>query len=392
MKKILSVIGLLFLFILCVHIGRALADVAANAQIINQATLTFDDGTGPQTANASVTVTVAHVPGIPTLDSPADDSTAYTGVDTPLDFTYTITAGGNGPDTYTLSSVVTGQVNAGGAAATLPANIYLGATITTTGSTVTDLYVPADGLSDAAVNGIAAGDTVMVAGELRTVSGVIDPAAGTAVISLSGALSAAPGAGVAVLEQQTFTLTVTSGTIVAAGTDITVTAETTAASAAGATPADAVVATFTSGSATLTKYVRNVTSANGTAGVQTFTVGGSANDYYTGGVTGVPGDTLEYLLLAENAGGGDVTGCTIDDVLPTGFVTLVTDAYGTDEVTYVDVAGATETTLSQEADLDAASVSGANLTVHVGTGATNSTGGTIAAGTSVFIVYRVTIN
>ena len=101
---------------------------------------------------------------------------------------------------------------------------------------------------------------------------------------------------------------------------------------------------------------------------------------------------MEYLLLVENSGGGDVTGCTIDDVLPTGFVTLVADAYGTGEVAYVDVGGASFTPLSQEADSDTATVSGANLTVHVGSGATNTTGGLVVSGNSVFIVYQVTIN
>ena len=104
MKKLLSIIGLVFLFTLCVHIGRAMADVAANAQIVNQATLSFDDGSGPQIINASVIVTVAHVPGIPTLNSPADGAIAYSGASTPLDFIYTITANGNGPDTYIINS------------------------------------------------------------------------------------------------------------------------------------------------------------------------------------------------------------------------------------------------------------------------------------------------
>ena len=394
MKKVVSIIGLIFLFTLCVHIGRALADVAANAQIINQAQLTFDDGSGPQTINASVTVTVAHVPGIPTLDSPVDLTIAYAGVDTPLPFTYTITASGNGPDTYTINSVVTGQANTAGAAATGPGTVDLGATITASGSTTSVIQVPADGDdTDSAVNGIAVGDTVVVNSEPRPVVAISDPAAGTAAITLGGAaLSAAPGAGVSILEQQTFTLTVTSGTIVASGTDVVVTVETTASSAAGATAADALTATYTSGSATLTKYVRNVDNANGTTGMRSFTVSTVSYDYYTGGVTGAPGETLEYLLLVENSSGGAVTGCTIDDVLPTGFVTLVADAYGTEEVTYVDVGGGSETPLSQEADLDAATLAGANLTVHVGTGASNSGGGTVAAGNSVFIVYQVTVN
>lgn len=397
MKKLLSIIVLFFLFTLCVHVGRAMADVAANAQIINQATLSFNDGSGAgiQTVNASVTVTVAHVPGVPTLNSPADGSVGYTVANTPLDFTYAITASGNGPDTYTINSSIASQTNNGGSGGvTFPATIDLGATITTVGSTVSVLQVPSDGVNDGAVNGIAVNDMVVVNGVSRSVSAINDAASGTASITLLTPLPAvpgAPGAGVAVLEQQTFTMTVDSGTIAVPGTDIVITVDTTASTAAGSAT-DQVIATYTSGSATLTKYVRNVTSANGTTGATSFTVNLSTNDYYTGGVTGAPGDTLEYLLLVDNSSPGNVTDCTIDDVLPTAFVTLVTDAYGgANEVIYVDNAGA-ETQLSQESDADAAVITGANLSVNVGSGATAATGGTVGGGESVFIVYQVTIN
>ena len=100
---------------------------------------------------------------------------------------------------------------------------------------------------------------------------------------------------------------------------------------------------------------------------------------------------MEYLLLVDNAGSGDVTDCAIDDVLPTDFVTLVTDAYSGDAVIYVAADG-TESPLSQDADTDAATLSGTTLTVNVGTGATSTAGGTVAASESVFIVYQVTIN
>lgn len=409
MKKLLSIIALFFLFSLCVHVGRALADVAANARIVNQATLYFDDGSGViQTTNASVIVTVAHVPGIPTLNAPADGQIAYVDAVTPLTLDYTITAGGNGPDTYTIDSSITGQSNNGSdagvsfAASTGPgetviiagstASIDLGATITTTDSTTSVLNVPADGVDDDEVNGIRVGDIVVVDGVHRTsVTAVSAPVTGTATITLADALSTAPGAGVTVLEQGAFTLTVTSGTIAITGTDIAVTVDTAAVST-DAPASDTVVATYTSGSATLTKYVRNVTRTNGTTGVRSFTVRSATNDYYTGGVTGAPGDTLEYLLLVDNPGSGQVTDCTIEDVLPTGFVSFVSDAYDSDEVVYVDVTGGTEDQYTQDTGDDPATLDGADLTVHVGTGATTTDGGDVGGNASVFIVYRVTIN
>ena len=411
MKKLFSIIALFFLFSLCVHIGRALADVAANARIVNQATLSFDDGSGVlQTTNASVIVTVAHVAGIPTLNAPANGEVAYIDAATPLTFGYTITAGGNGPDTYTINSSIVDQTDNGGnagfsfSASTLPgetititgstASIDLGATITTTGSTTTILHVPSDGVADNAVNGIRVDDIVMVDGGTATrVTAVSDPDSGTATITIADALSTAPGAGVTVLELGAFTLTVTSGTIDITGTDIVVTVETTAVSTDD--PAsDTVVATYTSGSATLTKYVRNVTSANGTTGERSFSFRSSTYRYYTGGVTGAPGDTLEYLLLVDNPGSSPVTDCTIEDDLPTEFVSFVSDAYGSSiEAIHVDENNI-ETELSADADTDAATLSNDTLSVHVGDpdGATPPGGGTVAGNASVFIVYQVTIN
>ena len=409
MKKLFSIIALFFLFSVCVHVGRALADVAANARIVNQATLYFDDGSGViQSTDASVIVTVAHVPGIPTLNAPADGEVAYINAMTPITYNYTITAGGNGPDTYTINSSIADQSNNGSdagfsfAASTGPgetvtiagstASIDLGATITTTGSTTSVLQVPADGVADNAVNGIRVDDIVVVgSGTPTRVTAVSDPDSGTATITLADALSTDPDAGVTVLEQGAFTLTVTSGTIDTTGTDIVVTVDTTAVST-DAPASDTVVASYTSGSATLTKYVRNVTSANGTTGLRQFTFRSATHDFFTGGVTGAPGDTLEYLLLVENPGSGQVTGCSIEDVLPIDFVSFVSDAYDSDELVYVDVTGGTEDQFTQTTGDDPATVDGADLTVHVGAGATITDGGDVAGNASVFIAYQVTIN
>jgi len=372
----------------------AMATVAANTQIINQATLSYNDGTGVQTENASVAVTVSLVPGLATLDSPADQTSVYTGVNTTHTYTYTITAGGNGPDTYTVTTAVAGSTNTTGASTGGDTSFPLGATVTTSGSTTTVLQVPSDGTADSSVNGIENGDTVVVNGEVRTVSGISDPASGTATITLGVALGAAPGAGVSVYEQRTFPVDDLSGTITTVGTDITVTADTTVTNSAG--PAtDQVMSTYTSGQAVLDKYVRNFTDAAGNAGgagAQSFTVNGATNDYYTGGVTGDTGDVLEYVLVASNNGGGQVTACTIADVLPTAFITFNSDAYGaSQDFAYIDEGGS-ETNLTEDPADDAATLSGANLTVNVGAGATSGAGGTIDAGNDVRVAYQVTID
>jgi hypothetical protein len=372
----------------------AMATVAANTQIINQATLSYNDGTGVQTENASVAVTVSLVPGLATLDSPADQSSVYTGANTTHTYTYTITAGGNGPDTYAVTTAVAGSTNTTGAGTGGDTSFPLGATVTTSGSTTTVLQVPSDGTADSSVNGIENGDTVVVNGEVRTVSGISDPASGTATITLGVALGAAPGAGVSVHEQRTFPVDVLSGTITTVGTDITVTADTTVTNSAG--PAtDQILSTYTSGQAVLDKYVRNLTDAAGNAGgagAQSFTVNGATNDYYTGGVTGETGDVLEYVLVASNNGGAQVTACSIADVLPTAFITFNSDAYGvSQDFAYIDEGGS-ETNLTEDPADDAATLSGANLTVNVGAGATSGAGGTIDPGNDVRVAYQVTID
>lgn len=376
--------------------ATAWADVAANTRIINQATLSYDDGSGVQTVNASVSVTVDLVAGIPTLDTPPDDTTPYVGPATILPFTYTITANANGPDTYAISSTVVGEVNTATADASVAGSVDLGATITVSGSTTLVLQVPSDGASDNSVNGIEAGNTIVVGGEVVTVDSVSDPASGTATITLSTGtpLSGPPAAGVSVLEQQTFSVNVQAGTILTPGTDIVVTVDTQASSTAGSAT-DQVIATFTSGTATLTKYVRNLTFAAGNTGgtgSKSFTLNATTYDYYTGGVTGRPGDILQYVLVADNTGTGPVSTCTITDQLPTAYVTLSPDVYAaTAEVIYVDENG-TEHQLTMESDSDQAAYAASTLTANVGTGAGAATGGTLVGGKSVYVAYQVTIN
>jgi hypothetical protein len=339
---------------------------------------------------------VALVPGIAGITAPADAGTPYTGVDTPLDFTFQVTANGNGPDTYTIAGAVGGSTNTAAPSVTTPASVTLGASITVSGSTTTVLQVPSDGVADATpeVNGIAVGDTVVIAGEARQVTAVSDPASGTATITLDAALSAAPGVGEPVLERQDITVTVNSGTINVVGTNITVTANVTVTNTAGPDTAS-VTATFTSGVTAFVKYVRNVTWAGGNAGgsgTTAFTTDGTSYDYYTSGVIGRPGDTLEYVLEASNASAADVTTCTISDVLPTDFVAFAPNIWGgSADVLYVDETG-TENQLTQESDGDVATLAGDTLTVNVGAGASAAAGGTIAVGIVVRVTYQVVIN
>ncbi len=382
---------------------NASASVAANTQIINQATLSYDDGSGLQSVNASVTVTVDLVPGLATLSSPLDQSGAYSGADTQQNYNYTITASGNGPDIYTLTAVVSGAPAPGNTVLSDPgsstptlssASVNLGASVTVSGSTALVLNVPSDGVAGAAVNGIAVGDTLVVSGEARSVSAVTNTGSGTSTITLGSALSSAPAAGVSVFEQQALTLDVFSGNLVSAGSNVTVSVDVTASNSAG-NVSDQVASTYTSGNATLVKYVRNVTDPagnSGGSGGQNFTVEAVSKTYFTGGVTGGTGDVLEYLLVVENTGSGPANLCSVDDVLPSAFVTFSSDAYGApDDLLYINET-ATEIALTEGGGDDQATLSGATLTVTLGTGATPAAGGSIAAGKTVKVAYQVTIN
>jgi hypothetical protein len=315
-------------------------------------------------------------------------------VDTQHTYTYTVTAGGNGPDTYTVTTSVASSTNTTGPSTAGDTSFLLGATVTTTGSSDTILQVPSDRVANGSVNGIEVNDSVVVNGEVRTVTAVSDPDSGTATITLNIGLSGAPGAGVPVLEQRTFSVNVLSGTIVTSGTDITVDVDTTVTNSAPGTTTDQVTSTYTNGLAVLDKYVRNITDPAGNGGgtgPQSFTINGSTNNYYDGGVTGKTGDVLEYVLVASNNGSGPLTDCSITDVLPTAFVNFNSDAYGgSQDIAYVDESN-TETKLTEDPGDDAASLAGADLTVYVGAGATSSTGGTIGAGNDVQVAYRVTI-
>jgi hypothetical protein len=385
--------------LVAVSAAPARANLAANTQIINQAQLSYNDGVSTKTATASVTVTVGLVAAAPNIIPGPPQSTSYTGAATTLSDSYTITAGANGPDTYNLSATVTGSTNTSGATAAPTAlSVALGATVTTVGSSSTVLVVPADGNLPGempGVNGIAVGDTVVIGTDTRTVIAISDNASGTSTITLNSPLTGgAPGVGVLVAEQKVVTVTVTAGTITTTGTNVTVSASITATSvsSAGATlTSGSVLNTYTSGVATLTKYVRNASVPSGSGVPYIY----SGINYYPAGVTAKPGETLEYILVASNSGSGAVSASVISDVLPTGFVTLKPNAYGAGkEVTYVSDTNVV-TTLSAALDADAATYDAGlkTLTVYVGTGATNVAGGSIPGGNkSVLVLYQVTLN
>jgi hypothetical protein len=394
MQFILFILTLIF----AASAGSAWAWTASNTRIVNNATLSYDDGTGTKTVNAiPVVVTVALIPSAPAVTPGPPQTTPYTGPGTPLTNSFTVTAAANGPDTYSITSAISGtSTNTSGAAVNtpVPASVTLGATVTLAGSTTTSINVPADGSSNGNVNGIHTGSTVVIGSDTRTVSAVTDNAAGTSTITLSAALSAAPGAGILVAEQATVQVVVTSGSITTPGTNITVAKNITVTSTTSPNPAvtsGTVTDTYTSGLASLNKFVRNVTQSTMAGGGTTYPYSG--NTYYTSGITANPGDFLEYILVVNNSGTGPVNASLVSDALPTSYVVLRANAYGANrEVTYVSDTNATST-YSAASDADQATYAAGTLTVYLGTGATNAAGGSIPGNNSrVLVLYQTTVN
>ena len=366
LTRIIILAQLAFLGICLCLSAPAWANLAANTQIINSATLSYYDGTGTKTATASVSVTVVLVASAPTIVAGTAQTTSYSGSANLTD-SYTVTASANGPDTYNITAAVSGFTNTSGAAATPTAlTVSLGATVTTAGSSATVIVVPSDGVANNNLNGIVVGSTVVISGDVRTVTAISDNASGTSTITLNTALSGgAPGTGVLVAEQKVITTTVTPGTITSSGTDVTVSdkATITSATTSSATATSgAVLNTFTSGAATLTKYVRNVSTASGTGTPYVY----NSTNYYSAGVTAKPGEVLEYVLVATNSSTtGSVSASVVTDSLPTSYVAFTKGAYsGGTDVTYVDETGAASYLTAN--GTGAANYSAPTLTVYIG--------------------------
>lgn len=398
--------NILFLFCLSLALvataGSAMANVAANTAIVNTARLSFDGGS----ANASVTVTVALVPAQPNVTI-TNATGAYTAPDTPsLTNSVQITSTANGPAGYTVAPTVSASTNSDVPSVSGGTSVTIGATVTTGTSSTTYVTVPASGASgaNAEVNGIAVNDMIVftVNGNAYTkqVTSTTDNGDGTYSLNWIGAIPGGdvPAAGVQVGEQSTVNLSVLPGTAQTAGTDITVTVQAVVSTAGvgDKTVSNGTANNWTTPSpnATMTKYVRNLTdaAANPAPGANpTFTINTVSRVYFTSGVTGKPGDVLEYVIVAGNVGATDMTGCAISDTVPVDFVTFKTGVYGGNDVFYIDPNNATSTFTAGGVGANQASFVSPDLVVNVGNGASNLLTGTIPAGKNVTVAYQVTI-
>jgi uncharacterized repeat protein (TIGR01451 family) len=386
--------------------GTASATTAANAVIRNTATVNYDDAaSNPQTAvTASVDVTVNTVLVAPTLSAPADASTP-SGV--ALDYTYTITNNSNGPDTFDL----TGPVSSKGVDITVGAPsfldvptgtismtpITLGATSASATAAIgaNTITVPNDGTAGTSLNGIEAGDTVIIGGNPYVVQSITDgggPASGgadTDTITLTTNLTTAVAVGDLIREQASFLMRTTPTTTVSGETYV-ITATATSQADNTIVSTDATTTTVTLISLTVVKYVQNVDAIVVCPGAKVNLdtgLGAGPIDYCASGVTGNPGQKLEYVIAVSNAAGsGNATNVVISDPVPS--FTSLTGNIALDPGTGVFSNVATTVNNGDFAELN-----GSTVYIYAGSGGndTTDTGGSLAASTTTYGAFRVTI-
>lgn len=380
---------------------------AANTTITNTVTVNYTDAaSNAQTpVEASVDISVNLVASAPLLTSPADvDPTTE---DTGVNLVYTITSTANGPDTYDFTSADTRTNMDADATFTTP-SVLLGATTVAAGITAADtvITVPFDGTDDSNVNGLVAGDTIVIdptgVAEVATILSVDETtgaASNTVTITLTAGTTNGFTYGTLIGEQATQTVTVTTDTITT-GTSGTHSVLTTATSVAdGAvftTQGTATVITVRRPVLDVTKYVRNVTTVAFNPLVADITVDGV--DYYASGVSGNPTDTMQYLIVIDNsaAGAGTANNIVVSDPIPQ-FTTFVASSIELDDGSGTFAAQDETADDGDAAELDTTG----NGTVYVyagaggvdtAAGAGNGAGGTLLASEISYVIFQVTID
>jgi hypothetical protein len=355
--------------------GIAHAVTPANTTITNTAQLSYTGLSTP--ISASVNVTVALTPSAPTLSTPPDQTVAE---NQPAAYVYTITSNANGNDVYdltdsltpsNLASTSTNAVFTQGV--TTVTSITLGATAASAvaGIGASVINVPSDGVAGGGVNNIIAGDTVVIGGNVYTVLSTNDNGT-TASITLASNLTTAVAVGDLIAERQTFTATIPDvGTVNPSGSVANVTMDVTATSQADAGQS-ATDQTFTSVvEVTFLKYVRNATNANGSGGATT--INGQPFFATVGGVTAESGDVLVYALVVTAPAATPLNGVTLVDTIPA-FTSYVAASTTLNAVGVADIAG------------DSPLIGGMAVN-DSGSGA-----GTVAAGQTATVTFRVTVD
>ncbi|MCC1496383.1 hypothetical protein [Alcanivorax sp. 1008] len=381
---------------------------AANTTITNTVTVNYSDAAdnAQPAETASVEIDVNLVASIPLVSSPADvDPTTE---DTVVSLVYTVTSTANGPDTYNFTSADT-RTNMDADAVGDDPSIDLGATTVASAisATDTDIIVPFDGTDDGIVNGLAVGDTIVIDPTGTAEVAVIDSidettgaATNTVTITLTAGTTNGFIYGTTIGQRDTVTVDITTDTITA-GTSGTHSILSTATSdfdgAVSGTQLTATVITVRRPVLTVTKYVRNATPLTTFNPVAAdITVDGV--DYYSSGVTGNPGDTMQYLIVIDNraAGAGTANNIVVSDPIPQ-FTTFVASSIELDPGDGTFVAQDETADDGDAAELD--TTGNGTVYVYAGAGgddttggAGNGDGGTLLATEISHVIFQVTID
>lgn len=406
--------GVILLALFAVVAPRAEANTAAGTQLTNSITVTFKDaaGTVQTPATANVTVTVSLVGGVAWGTVPGDKNTG-SGQALPSAYTITLHNTGNGSDQFTITDL-TSQPG------TLTAGSF---TITTTPATLFGTVTSGAGVYSAPnttipvtylVTGDAtAGKTVMIGTNTYT----IVSATSTSLVVSGDAHNDASAYGVQIGEVYTVTYNGTAGTLTAGTStaDHTHSLRATGLSQNGNTAATQDSSTWLTHvngpTLDVKKYVRNSSNSNGntngTGGVPLY-----GNTYYTGGVTGNSGNTLEYVVIVKNTNtdvSGSSTAVILEETFPSYTTYVVSQPtnkidYGTGTLAALP-SGDTEACGQNPGIFETDTCSATNptkLKVFLGTGAlegatygATGTGGTIPGGNNTAatwaVLYQLTI-
>jgi uncharacterized repeat protein (TIGR01451 family) len=371
--------------------SSAHAQLAAGTTISNRASVSYLESADAVQSN-EVQITVNLISGLAWLDGTLSPVTDTVGNGGAVSYTVDLHNTGNGTTTVSISdgtSQVAASLGAGIWSIT-PNNPALFGTVSSAAgvydgggntTTIPVSYLDTDALT-AGTTRVMIGATIYIVAAGSTASQLV--VTGNATVA---------GAGVQIGEVRGITFSGTAGTLQGgdldenhlhsmiatddAGSGLNADGNTAATDTISSNGNNGAGTPWTTrvvaGALTVTKYSRNTT----TPIVGATSISYDGQTYYQTGVRGNSGaspDTLEYLVVIANAGPGSATEVVMTDEI-SGFLTLTTTSVD------IDTNGNGTFDVTDAVNNNAASVSGATLTVYAGTGGnvTTTTGGTIIA-------------
>lgn len=437
---------------------------AGNTLIRNKVKVDYTDAGGTAYTSYSnlVEISVTTVNVTPTIRAITPSPGTTGGSGTTQDYTVEVVSNANGPGAITLggsdgsfsanlaagaapivtapaSSAVLGStiLDPSDAAVIAGTPITINAAATRTFNIPNDNCVPTDSAlsggacSNSNVNALGVGDTVYVYDGAAyfgkfTVTAVVDNAPGavaaatypatTAAVSTitlrndsGGNLTFTPALSTMLVEAKNWNVRVTQGTFsggTTSGSWVTSLSATfskdggTTNSAAGT---GSVTTNATVASLSVAKYVRNATAAVvGTTAI-TPPINGGTNVFYQSGVTGKPGDIMEYLfVITNNSAAATAKTVKATDVVPiytklqtpynagVSFALAKRSLVPATEVALVTGGGVCNTSVA--CGNAGGTAAGSTMTFYLGNSAAAGAGGDIAASEVAYVIYQVKID